>query len=369
MKRVNLFLLTAMAVILLAGCKGDEPENQQGEQPNLLQTVNPDTFSFDGAAHAGQADDTKFSVKNPLNNEVTVTVESGSQSWLTIAKTGETASTSLTVPANTEMDIYLSLTHNNMGLPRQGTVTVADGTAVKEIVVKQGFFSYSYKVGDFYYYPVYSDGMLQSDIAAIGMVYWLDTTAPDYDAATKSGLSGKIVSLDHTPNALAWGPGEGSGGVNNMTDGLANMAIIKGLDNTFSNYPAFAWVDQKNGAAGATAYASGDTGIWYLPAVAELQYLLCAAAGKPHETWRFSESDNSGSRYPSFNLDDASIDLSSFNVKLTSVGATALSTLNYWCSTEYDNNSNAWNVRFGNGNTNVGLKLNSSSRARAVRAF
>ena len=229
-----------------------------------------------------------------------------------------------------------------------------------------------YKVGDYYPDPkaVYSDGVLKSGTAAIGIVYWLDTAAPGYKSATKGGPSGKIVSLDEG-NFLAWGPYGVEIGATSLTDGLANMAAVKRIDNTFSAYPAFAWVDQKNGVAGATTYASGDKGKWYLPAVAELQYLLCAAVGKPYETWGFQGGDDSGiySYLPSFNQEANRIDLSSFNAKLTSEGVLPFSADGYWSSTE-DNTSGAWLMDFYNGNTaNYFSKTYNGIRVRCVREF
>ena len=230
-----------------------------------------------------------------------------------------------------------------------------------------------YKVGDYYPDPkaVYSDGVLQSGMAAIGIVYWLDTAAPGYKSATKSGPSGKIVSLDEAPDYLEWGHYDVETGAISYTDGRANMAVIKALDNTFSAYPAFAWVDQKNGVAGATAYASGAKGIWYLPAIAELQHLLCAVAGKPYETWGFQGSDNSDRYFPSFNpRDDVMIDLSDFNDKLISAGGVFLYYY-YWSSTEY-NVPYVWLVSFVIGYTTndyIGYKTSANSRVRCVREF
>ena len=319
----------------------------------FVEIASPDAFSFSGTSHTMQGESTKFTVPPLPNKEVSVTVESSAQTWLKIAKQGETASTSLTVPADTEMDIYLSLMHNNTGSPRQGKVVVTYGTSVKEIVVKQAFNNYSYKVGDHYPDPD----------AAIGIVFWLDTTAQGYNAATQSGPSGKIVSLDEPSNSLSWGPWVGAaGGATSYFDGRDNMVAVKSIDNTFSDYPAFAWVDQKNGVAGATTYASGAKGIWYLPAVAELQYLLCAAAGQPYETWRFSGSDNDSSYCPSFNpISWSRVDLSGFNAQLTSAGGVAFIADRYWSSIDNtaaryrsstgDAPNGAWVVHFGDGST------------------
>ena len=226
-----------------------------------------------------------------------------------------------------------------------------------------------YKVGDYYPDPnaVYSDGELQLGTAAIGIVFWLNTDAPGYDAATKSGVSGKIVSLDEASDNLTWGPVEVETGTTSCFDGLANMSVIKELDNTFSAYPAFAWVDQKNGAAGATAYASGTKGIWYLPAVAELQYLVCAAAGEPCETWSFPDSDNDSSQNPSFNPIRVVIDLSGLDDKLTSAGGVPLTAYSYWSSIEY-NAYVAWLVSFIDGRADYNFKT-TTKRVRCVMEF
>ena len=227
-----------------------------------------------------------------------------------------------------------------------------------------------YKVGDYYPDPaaVYNNGVLQSGTAAIGIVYWLNPDAPGYDAATKSGTSGKIVSLDEPSNSLSWGARGVATGATSYFDGLANMAVVKKKDNTFSAYPAFAWADQKNGAGGTTNYASGAKEIWYLPAVAELQYLLCAVAGKPCETWGFPGSDNDHD-YPSFNPRwGVTIDLSGFNNKLISAGGVPFSASYYWISAE-DGITYAWQASFNNGNTNNGASKTFNSKARCLMQF
>ena len=335
MKKVNLFFLAALAVVLLAGCSPDDKE-----QLSVLE-VSPNMLSFGGLEHITQVDDAKFTVKNRMSSEITVTVASDARAWLKIAKQGEAASESLTVSANTKMDIYLNLTRNNTGLLRQGTITVADGSMAKEVIVKQAG---AYKVGDYYPDPlaVYNDGVLRSGREAIGIVYWLDAAAPDYNDVAQSGLSGKIVSLDEG-TSLVWSLSDVGTNATSKIDGLANMEVIKGGDNTFGAYPAFAWVDQKNGVAGTAIYASGDKGIWYLPAWMELIELYVA--------------------YDAYIKDY-------FNAVLTSAGGMPFVDDIYWSSTDVGilASGNAYYTNFERGGTYSTIKSYGGS-VRCVMEF
>jgi len=222
-----------------------------------------------------------------------------------------------------------------------------------------------YNVGDYYPDPeaVYRDGVLQSGTAAIGIVYWLRSPSK----YSRYGSSGRIVSLDEAPDYLRWGS-SGETGATYSGYGLANMVAVKSIDNTFSTYPVFAWVDQKNGAAGTTAYVPGATGIWYLPAVGELQQLLCFAAFRSGEEWGFLTIDDNKVWYPSFNPTwDSEIDLLRLNARLTSAGGTALDASTYWSSSGNYVNS-AWGVSFSSGYTYVYNKT-SEFKARCIMMF
>lgn len=138
---------------------------------------------------------------------------------------------------------------------------------------------------------------------------------------SNGGKSGKIVSL--YDGYGGWGPTGVTTGASNDNDGLANMATIKGLDNDFSDYPAFSWIDALNPAG--TAYSAGTKVIWYLPAKDELLTL--------HGQ------------------------LATVNTSLTANGWSTLRTNgNYWSSTEYADH-HAWHVVFQSGAANQNPKF------------
>lgn len=104
-----------------------------------------------------------------------------------------------------------------------------------------------------------------------GAVYYQNGTPAGivYQINDGNPGTGRVVGLKQPETRLSWGP-TGANNASNQTDGLANMAVIKTLDDDFSDYPAFAWVDALNGPAGMTTYTTGATGIWYLPARNEI---------------------------------------------------------------------------------------------------
>lgn len=159
---------------------------------------------------------------------------------------------------------------------------------------------------------------------AVGGVYYKEGLAQGVVFVANMGSvgSGKVVSL--TEGNKSWGA-EILVNTDNSTDGLVNMATIKSINDNFSNYPAFAWVDAMNGTPGSTIYSAGITGIWYLPAIDELYKL--------YSVWN---SDKAG-----------------FNNYLTNAGGTALTADYHWSSTEstYNTFLLAQFVHFSNGNS------------------
>lgn len=208
-----------------------------------------------------------------------------------------------------------------------GPVTLKGGEAsVRAVTLDYGLDpDHRYKRGDYYPYKG----------TPVGVVYWIDP-ASSSDGGT-TGLHGWIVSLDEE-NSLAWGS-DATASATNLDDGLVNMAAVKGHSNDFTGYPAFAWCDSKNGMPGSTAYASGATGVWYLPAYNELKSL--------------SDAWNAGRAV--------------FDGRLTAAGGTAISVASYWSSTEVGY-VDAWYVNFFNGIT-YGDSKNFPYRVRAVMAF
>ena len=176
----------------------------------------------------------------------------------------------------------------------------------------------NYTVGDLYPDPdvVFSSpGVVEIGTMPIGMVCWVDSS----DKST-----GKIISLDES-GAMIWGPRGVDTGATSTTDGLVNMAAVKVLDDTFSAYPAFAWVHAKNPTG--TVYTPGAKGIWYLPVVSELVDLKCNNRAIDNAT---SPGDG-GYRF------------SVLNARLYDAGATQFYTNVYWTSRESSNN-NAYNT-------------------------
>lgn len=244
------------------------------------------------------------------------------------------------------------------------------------------------QVGDYFYLaekaadPTAKDRILPSDLMTeatkpatdaernrMGVVYWLDPADP---------AKGKVVSLDEG-TSLLWDQtdaGNWSGdyptNANDAFDGLENMMTVQAYisDNSKDwalNFPAFAWVHTTKNGSTAT-YSAGATGVWYLPSIAELEYIMCAATGNDPETWGYWTGSGAQSYYPTFNPGgSSSLDLSNLNDKLNAAGGTNLSQTWYWSSTE-GSDSNAWVVSFGIGPTTNATKY-SQARVRAVLAF
>ena len=161
---------------------------------------------------------------------------------------------------------------------------------------------------------------------AIGIVYEI----------SNGGANGKIVSLTEEKDQ-AWGPDNGQTNATSETDGLANMRTIKALDNTFSAYPAFAVAHALN--ATTTDYADGSTGVWYLPANAELDAV--------YAWWNADQTENDS--------------------KITNAGGTKFTADCYWSATEDDTN-HSWVVAFNSGYTCSSFKT-APYYVRCIRAF
>lgn len=119
-------------------------------------------------------------------------------------------------------------------------------------VTLEAEFVQVYQIND--YYPDPNDST-----TAIGKVFEI----------SEGGLHGKVVNTVRSQNHLSWGPNTVGTEATNETDGLSNMAVITSQPDWKNTYPLFAWVDEKNAAG--TTYSSGQKGIWYIPAIQELQ--------------------------------------------------------------------------------------------------
>ena len=157
---------------------------------------------------------------------------------------------------------------------------------------------------------------------------------------SNGGRDGKIVSLDETQ--LKWSEKLIVTGATDPLNGRKNMntiaTYIASNSETWSVYPAFAWVHGKNDAT--TDYSDPDAkGVWYLPAIDELDVLFLV-----------------------YNKDRES-----FNGSLTTAGGVLLSNPRYWSSSEATSGG-AWFVPFGSG-FRITTGKNVQGRVRCVSAF
>lgn len=176
------------------------------------------------------------------------------------------------------------------------------------------------QIGDYYYEDKTYSTAYDATRTCIGIVFEVNA----------DGKSGKIVGVDE--GSKTFGPNV----VTNATDpenGLANMATIKALDDSFTAYPAFAWAHAMNPAG--TSYTATSTGVWYLPAEDELKSLYVVKA--------------------------------IVNLALSTASKTGLSDNYYFSSTE-DGKSYMAIINLKSGTRTISLK-NTSRPVRAVRAF
>ncbi|MFI3297370.1 MAG: fimbrillin family protein [bacterium] len=214
-------------------------------------------------------------------------------------------------------------------------------------------------IGDYYY----SDGTWSTDLdankTAIGVIFSVGT----------DGTSGKVVSLDEGTD-LAWLTGEVVTGATLTSDGLANMATITAISGWSTSYPAFALVDAKN--TDGTTYASGATGVWYLPVYQELHELYAGMSGLQ---WVESGADAGDGEIDDWGTYSSMPSYSSyatarkeFNALITSASGTAISTSYwYWSSSEYYS-TYAWYVDLVSGFASTSSKRNALP-VRAILAF
>ncbi|MDR2890094.1 MAG: fimbrillin family protein [Alistipes sp.] len=148
------------------------------------------------------------------------------------------------------------------------------------------------------------------------------------------GRHGKILALDQT-GGMPWSGEAVVTGANDLNDGAANMATVYAFNGGgFGNYPAFERCHGRNPAG--TTYSAGQKGVWYLPAINELQ-TLC-------DVW-LADPDR-------------------FREKLADAGGQAMDT-RYWSSTEIDE-SYAESIKISTDST---INKYGNNRVRAVMAF
>lgn len=141
------------------------------------------------------------------------------------------------------------------------------------------------EVGHFYY----KDGSYGSiyktnpDNPCIGIVFWVDPSDKTH---------GKIMSLDE-PEGYKWGDGNIMEATNipsirSKSDG---ETATRDMINAHKDDPAFATTYAAFNYIYRTKNNGDINGRWYMPALHELQYLLCARKGSAPFNWTYREVD------------------------------------------------------------------------------
>ncbi len=176
-----------------------------------------------------------------------------------------------------------------------GTFTFTQSTSGKEIDLEYGligectfssgkvtFFHYELDTDDFDPEHRYAEGDLYPYKGEpVGIVF----------EVTNGGKNGKIVSLKEAKKQWSI---ESVFNATNRDNGRNNMATIVALDDWESKYPVFSWVHQMNEAG--VEYRADATGIWYLPAIEELE-AVSKSWNKNRDLWHRNISEL-GSSYP-----------------------------------------------------------------------
>lgn len=215
-------------------------------------------------------------------------------------------------------------------------------------------------VADFYYKDG-SYGSIYKPNASnpcIGIVFWVDPT---------DATHGKIMSLSE-PEDLLWGEPttverENVNGISSLTDGETgthNMIMAhKGNDNFSTVYSAFHYVFH--------TMNNGDVnGRWYIPALNELQYLLCARKGAAPKTWEYNDGN-----VPSFTTNSVAATKLKVAIEVAS-GTPFNNDRGHWVSTE---NPGEWEgtnvyVLYGDGSFEPwGYKADDNRRLRCISKF
>lgn len=196
---------------------------------------------------------------------------------------------------------------------------------------------------------------------SVGIVY----------ATSNAGKNGKVLSLDER-TAIRWADAIYTLPVTDVGNGRKNMQTIANYiaanNKSWSNFPAFEWIHGKNAAN--TDYSNENAiGVWYMPAISELQYLYCAINGKAPEIWHYGSLPSWGS-----NHDEPSISI--FNWQVIANGGielsyTSQSTSSYMSSSVNVAGSNYFDdISFAIGQRSiVQMDYSEGLRARAIMNF
>jgi len=178
-------------------------------------------------------------------------------------------------------------------------------------------------------------------VVNIGDIAYSDgTVSENYDSTKKpvgivfevvDGYATKIVSLDQG-NSLEWSTRFDLTNATSLTDGKANLEVIKAIEGWEDKYPVFKWCDEYTDASNNSQ--------WYLPAKDELNQVYVA-----------KEAINEAIE------------------KITSAeGIATLVTDDLYLSSSEFNYNDAWYQRFSDGHQGNLYKLKQKS-VRAIRAF
>lgn len=218
-------------------------------------------------------------------------------------------------------------------------------------------------VGDYYYSDGTTSKKLDVGKTAEGIVFWVNPDNPKHY---------KMMAMEET-RRLGWGPqpsdfsGAGYAAIRVPSDGAdvnlpgrksgkANREIVgRWIDDasvntggkTIADFPAFEYCDRLGAGDG-----------WYLPALNEMQYFVCAMAGLEPYSWK---------NYPGGSMDRNA--WNAFNVRFTAAKCTEITNDSggyYLTSTELDNNG-AWSVNPGDGSTTSIDKTADYSFVRCIR--
>lgn len=286
-----------------------------------------------------------------LNSSGVVTAYNNNEYAIVIPQTiNNTNKLTVTLADNSEFETTLpaAITEFETGKQYNYTVTISktkiditignitDWTG-KDDPAATGTANVVYELGNYYPDPDV-DLTKPAEIAKItGIVYWVDSDQKHGRVISVDEVSVKWSSLTESLTGLS------------SDNGLINMNIIYNLHNTFAQYPAFDWVHSKN-PAGTTYSDPSAKGIWYLPAVGEMN------------KW------GSPSFWTQYDLGRAA-----FNQKLTDIGAPVINDVNntsslYWTSSQHSS-TNAYPVRMTTGFAITGAGKASSNKTRAILSF
>lgn len=252
----------------------------------------------------------------------------------------------------------ITYTDDQSAVLKEGSVTRYEIT----LTGVKGLPEYTYKIGDYYPNPNVDLSDPAQKEGIMGVVFKIDPASSNDGGVT--GTAGLIVSLQEEDtkvnameNGVRWGA-VGITGANDRHDGRKNTEsmkkLIRGGSRNWYEFPAYYWVvNVVNGG--------NPDGMWYLPAISELQYLYCAFNGATPVDWEIGKEGA-----PATDMTARA----AFNKILTDAGGKVLSddlTGFYWTSREFYEES-AYYMEFTFGGHTFGPR-SYTCRVRPVAQF